>query len=232
MFKILFLFAVIGAVAPQRSAFVDYILDLQYAVGFIHDYIQDTTWQSRYDMSDELTVTIEGAVTEITTGLTNFLTIRNRIENYVTEHRNTTSNQACVDEAVAGWSNLQTSVGATISACGTQHLETIHGNVQGYHDFVNSHRNVKFDAQNIVLSTLTTVNTMTNFPELTPAVEQGINEAYDFYEEEVHPGIQSRLNEFGNLRTGIPTQVHDCVAGALNNFDSDAMLMLQAVRAC
>jgi hypothetical protein len=57
---------------------------------------------------------------------------------------------------------------------------------------------------------------MTNFPDLTPAVEQGINEAYDFYEAEVHPGILERLSDFGTLRTGIPNQVHDCVAVALN----------------
>ena len=34
----------------------------------MHDIIQDTTWKSRYDMSDELTEIVKDAMTEITNG--------------------------------------------------------------------------------------------------------------------------------------------------------------------
>lgn len=57
---------------------------------------------------------------------------------------------------------------------------------------------------------------MTNVMDISPSVEERINEIYEFYEAEVNTGIQERLGNFGNLRTGVPVLVHDCIATALN----------------
>jgi len=57
---------------------------------------------------------------------------------------------------------------------------------------------------------------MTNVMDLSPTVEQDINEVYERYEENVVPGLKERLEGFAQLREDIPVDVHDCIAQALN----------------
>ncbi|KAL7015135.1 hypothetical protein ACKWTF_016296 [Chironomus riparius] len=231
MFKFLVILISFGIVASQRSQFVDYILDLQYAVGYIHDEIQDTTWQTRYDMSDELTEIVKDAMTEITNGLTTYLGMRDRYTGYIEANR-TPENTQCIDTAIANWPRIQNAAGAAIAVCGSNPMNPLHLNVFGYHNFVNSHRQLKFDAQNIVLNAFTKVNPMTNVMDLSPTVEQDINTIYDRYQAEVVPELTTRLEGFAQLRSEIPPEVHDCIATALNNFSSQAGLIVQASASC
>lgn len=57
---------------------------------------------------------------------------------------------------------------------------------------------------------------MTNVMDLSPTVEQDINNIYDIYQADVLSGIKERLTGFADLRQEIPEQVHDCIAQALN----------------
>jgi hypothetical protein len=57
---------------------------------------------------------------------------------------------------------------------------------------------------------------MTNVMDLSPTVEQDINDIYDRYQADVAPGLTSRLEGFAQLREEIPAEVHDCIAQALN----------------
>lgn len=82
--------------------------------------------------------------------------MRDRYNSYIEDTR-TEQNTECVDKATANWQNVQSDVGAAIGACGGNTMETLHKNVYGFHQFVNSHRQLKFDAQNIVLNAFTKV---------------------------------------------------------------------------
>lgn len=75
-------------------------------------------------------------------------------------------NANCIDGVVNVWTQQLTTAGSAIQNCGHQHMSAMFGNTTEYHAFINSHRQIKFDAQNIVLQTFTEVilTTLINFP--------------------------------------------------------------------
>ena len=141
----------------QRSQFVDYILDLQYAVGFIHDYIQQTTWLARNDKSEELTKINENGVLHIFNGLSSLIPIRDATDASIETARGGSGNANCIDGVVNVWTQQLTTAGSAIQTCGHQHMSAMYGNTTEYHNFINSHRQLKFDAQNIVIQAFTEV---------------------------------------------------------------------------
>lgn len=56
---------------------------------------------------------------------------------------------------------------------------------------------------------------MTDVMDLSPRVEQGIDEVYDIFEADAHPGFQLRTENFRQLSVDIPAQIEACVAEAL-----------------
>lgn len=140
----------------QRSDFVDYVIDLQYAVGFIHDYIQDTTWQARSDKSVELTNINENGVLHIFNGLSSLIPTRDATDEAIEVARGT-GNEDCINDVVNVWEQQLTAAGVAIQTCGNQHMSGLYSNTTEYHDFINSHRQIQFDAQNIVVQTFTGV---------------------------------------------------------------------------
>lgn len=83
--------------------------------------------------------------------------MRDRYNGYIEDER-TPENTACIDAATGNWTRVQSDVGAAVSRCGSNPMDPIHEHVFGYHQFVNSHRQLKFDAQNIVLNAFTKVS--------------------------------------------------------------------------
>jgi hypothetical protein len=89
-------------------------------------------------------------------GLLSFIASRDRTNGEIESIRNP-GNTECVDAATANWTQLQTNVGAQIALCGSLHLDTMYNSVRSYHTFINENRQLKFDAQNIVLQSLSEV---------------------------------------------------------------------------
>ena len=83
--------------------------------------------------------------------------MRDRYTGYIEANR-TPENTQCIDTATASWPRTQNAAGAAIAVCGSNPMNPLHLNVFGYHNFVNSHRQVKFDAQNVVLNAFTKVS--------------------------------------------------------------------------
>lgn len=69
-----------------------------------------------------------------------------------------TGNDYCIEDINIIWQEQPETVGASIAACGNQHMNTMYNNLVDYHEYINSHRQLKFDAQNIVLKTFTEVS--------------------------------------------------------------------------
>lgn len=90
-------------------------------------------------------------------GLSNLISIRDETEAAIEAVRGI-GDEDCIDGVVSTWQEQLRLVGATIQTCGNSHMSSLYNNTVGFHEFINENRQMKFDAQNIVIQTFTEVN--------------------------------------------------------------------------
>lgn len=135
----------------QRSEFVDYLLQLQYATDPLYDYMLNHFNSARAELSELLTALNDDSVREITDGLRAVMAIRDRVTGLAAEVE-TPDNVQCVNETLTTLEEELETVGADISQCSGEYLEKLNVYVNQIHSFLLENNALKFEVQNMVLS--------------------------------------------------------------------------------
>jgi recombinational DNA repair ATPase RecF len=140
-------------IQAQRSDFVDYLLQLQYATDPLYYYMLDYFNDARRELSSLLTELNDASVMEIIDGLRAVISIRDRVEEAAAGSGST----ACVNETLSNWNTELETVGNEISHCVDSDLDQLNADVIRIHNFLLENNNLKFETQNMVLSVFTEV---------------------------------------------------------------------------
>lgn len=135
----------------QRSEFVDYLLQLQYATDPLYDYMLNYFNQARAQLSVLLTDLNNDSVASITHGLRTVIMMRERVAD-VAAVVETPENVQCVNETLAAFDGDLEAVGAGISRCAGADLERLNVDINRIHSFLLENNQLKFEVQNMVLS--------------------------------------------------------------------------------
>lgn len=73
---------------------------------------------------------------------------------------------------------------------------------------------------------------MTSADEITPTVEEEINQLYDEFEDVVKPEIERILRAITNLRYQVPEEIHSCVDSAISGFNNIAVDIYNNLAGC
>lgn len=143
--------------AAQRSEFVEYLLQLQYATEPLHVYMMNFFADSRATLSTHLTNLNDEGVHEITVGLRGVIFIRDQTDEIIAQ-ATTEGNTACIANVTADWQQVLTTTGNDISACADQHVDPIYRQTEEFHLFIQQQNRMAFNVQNMVLNTFTDVS--------------------------------------------------------------------------
>lgn len=140
----------------QRSEYVEYLLQLQYAADPLYDYMLNHFNSARAELSELLTGLNDDSVGEITEGLRAVVAIRDRVTDLAAEV-STPANEECVNETLSTLNEELVAVGEEISRCSGSNIDRLNVDVNRIHSFLLENNALKFEVQNLVLSIFQTV---------------------------------------------------------------------------
>lgn len=223
----------------QRSEFVDYLLQLQYATDPLYDYMLNHFNSARAELSELLTALNDDSVREITDGLRAVMAIRDRVTGLAAEVE-TPDNVQCVNETLTTLEEELETVGADISQCSGEYLEKLNVYVNQIHSFLLENNALKFEVQNMVLSIFREVrrvsfvnfsffitcnlsnnlfmqhNPMDSIDTITGLVEARFDEIETQFNTETKAHIDELLTGIQQLRVLIPEHMHSCIDNNVN----------------
>lgn len=149
--SVLLLLAFSSQLNAQRSEFVDFLLDLQFATDPLYDYMLDHFNQARSRLSRTLTDLNDDSVLAITDGLRSVIASRDRVFE-LAEAVSRPETEQCVNETLTTFDEELEAVGGEISRCAGVDIERLNTDVNRIHSFLLENNALKFEVQNMVLS--------------------------------------------------------------------------------
>lgn len=233
--KILSIFLVIAFTSQlnaQRSEFVDYLLQLQYATDPLYDYMLNEFNEARAQLSVLLTEINDDSVREITTGLRDVIEIRDRLWELADFVSDDERYIPCLNSTLETFDEELEVTGAAISRCSGVDLERLNTDVNRIHSFLLENNALKFEVQNLVLSIFREHNPMEGTETVTSLVEQRIDEIETQFNTQTKSEIEALLTNIQQLRFILPEEIHHCVNVDVNRFNIAALELMDALYAC
>ncbi|XP_050078464.1 uncharacterized protein LOC126565334 [Anopheles maculipalpis] len=203
------------SLAQSQNDFLEYLMEIQSRAEEVHQMMEDTFDDIRFQMSDQLVELNRQLIAHMNEALEQIEDVREETEEFVGE---SSAPGACVDVAVANWANEIEWAGRALSNCASRANIEITSRTANVHAALEAAQVASTELQNIVVRGFIDWNAIDYTEELSDIVGAQIDDREDYFHRITHPNLERVLETVADLDDNLLPEIVTCVDRGVERF--------------
>uniref|UniRef100_A0A182ME63 Protein TsetseEP domain-containing protein n=1 Tax=Anopheles culicifacies TaxID=139723 RepID=A0A182ME63_9DIPT len=217
------------SLAQSQNDFVEYLLEIQSKAEGVHQMMEDTFDNIRFEMSEQLIELNRQLISRMNEALEEVEQIREDTEAFVGD---SSAPATCVNVAVANWETEIDWVGQAFSRCASQANIEITSRTADVHAALEAAQVASTELQNIVVRGFIDWNAIDSNEQLSVVVGAQIDYIEDYFHRITHPDLDRVLAQISDLDDNLLPDIVTCVNRGVERFNNYGQVIRDTLFFC